>query len=106
MYAIIETGGKQYRVQQGDVLDVERLPSVDASGDASIVFDRVLLVGDGDSVRVGTPTVAGATVTADAIGEIRGPKVIVFKKKRRKGYRRKNGHRQNLLRVRIAGIDT
>lgn len=117
MYAVIETGGKQYRVEPGDVLDVERLratgdvdESADAeaseSADAEVVFDRVLMVGGGDGEPViGTPTVDGANVVADRVGDVRGPKVIVFKKKRRKGYQRKNGHRQNLLRVRIRDIN-
>ncbi len=101
MYAIIETGGKQYRVQDGDVLDVE----VDARSEGdSIQFDRVLLVGNEDKVTVGDPTVANASVTATAVSDVRGPKVTVFKKKRRKGYKRTAGHRQNLLRVRIDGI--
>ena len=103
MYAVIETGGKQYRVQEGDVLDVERISGV--SGEKrDIVFDRVLLVGDGDDIKVGTPVVDGAAVNAELVSEVRGPKVIVFKFKRRKQYRRKNGHRQDLHRVRIQGI--
>lgn len=103
MYAVIETGGKQYRVQQGDILDVERVAGV--SEDAKeIVFDRVLLIADGDDVKVGRPVVEGAKVNAELVSEVRGPKVIVFKFKRRKQYRRKNGHRQDLHRVRIQGI--
>ena len=101
MYAIIETGGKQYRVQDGDVLDVE----LDAASEGeSIQFDRVLLVGNEGQVTVGDPLVANASVSATAVGEVRAPKVLVFKKKRRKGYKRTQGHRQNLLRVRIDGI--
>ena len=100
MYAVIETGGKQYRVQAGDVIDVERLPE-DGS---QIVFDRVLLVGDESDVRVGNPLVEGAEVHAERLREVRGPKVTVFKMKRRKGYRRKTGHRQNLLQVEIKDI--
>jgi len=103
MYAVIETGGKQYRVEPGDVIDVER--SVDADGgDGKVAFDRVLLVAGDDGVRVGQPLVEGATVQASLVGEVRGAKVRVFKMKRRKGYRRTNGHRQNLLRVRIDEI--
>ncbi len=103
MYAVIETGGKQYRVQEGDILDVERISGV--SGEQKeIVFDRVLLVGDGDDIKVGQPVVEGASVNAELVNEVRGPKVIVFKFKRRKQYRRKNGHRQDLHRVRIQGI--
>ena len=103
MYAVIETGGKQYRVQEGDVLDVERIAGV-SDEQKDVVFDRVLLVGEGDDVKVGTPVVDGASVSAELVSEVRGPKVIVFKFKRRKQYRRKNGHRQDLHRVRIQGI--
>jgi large subunit ribosomal protein L21 len=102
MYAIIETGGKQYRVENGDVLDVE----LDARSEAdTIEFNNVLLVGGGDDVRVGDPHVADARVSAVAVAEVRAPKVLVFKKKRRKGYKRTQGHRQNLLRVRIEAIE-
>lgn len=104
MYAVIETGGKQYRVQQGDILDVERIQGV-SEDSKEIVFDRVLLVGDDDDVKVGRPLVDGAKVNAELVNEVRGPKVIVFKFKRRKQYRRKNGHRQDLHRVRIQGIE-
>jgi len=101
MYAIIETGGKQYRVAQGDVLDVE----IDATDDDGAVrFDRVLLVGGDEGVTLGSPLVENAAVDGEAIAEVRGSKVVVFKKKRRKGYKRRQGHRQNLLRVRIGGI--
>ncbi len=101
MYAVIETGGKQYRVTPGDVIDIERIAATDDSDD--LVFDRVLMVA-GDEVRVGAPVVEGATVTATRVDEVRGRKIVVFKKKRRKGYRRTNGHRQDLLRVRIGEI--
>ncbi|RMH16895.1 MAG: 50S ribosomal protein L21 [Acidobacteria bacterium] len=101
MYAVIETGGKQYRVAPGDVIDVERLPAGDEADE--VVFERVLMIG-GDEVKIGTPVVEGARVTARRLAEVRGPKIVVFKKKRRKGYRRTNGHRQNLLRVRIDQI--
>jgi large subunit ribosomal protein L21 len=101
MYAVVTTGGKQYRVEAGNELVVERI-----AGDAgaSITFDRVLLVGDGDSVTVGTPTVDGATVSGTVLGEAKGPKLIVFKFKQKVKYRRKNGHRQHLTRVRIDEI--
>lgn len=102
-YAIIQHGGKQYRVVQGDTLLVERAGAIGA-GDA-LTFDRVLLVGDGEAVSIGTPVVAGATVKATVLAEERGPKVRIFKKKRRKGYRRTNGHRQNYLRVSIDAIE-
>jgi len=107
MYAVIETGGKQYRVQPGDVIDVERLPGVsdDASDEQQIVFDRVLLVGEGGDVKIGQPVVEGAQVSGVFLKSVRGPKVTVFKMKRRKGYRRKNGHRQDLHRVAIQDIE-
>lgn len=105
MYAVIETGGKQYRVERGDVLDVERIPSVSEES-SDVVFDRVLLLGGDGDIQVGRPTVEGASVKASRVADVRGPKVIVFKMKRRKGYRRKNGHRQELLRVRIDDITT
>ena len=101
MYAVIKTGGKQYRVSKDDVLTIERLPG-DAGG--KIEFDEVLMVGSGASVKVGTPTVAGAKVTAELIEQTRGPKLIAFKKRRRKNSRRKKGHRQDLSKVRITGI--
>ena len=101
MYAVVSTGGKQYRVEAGTELVVERV-----GGDAgsTITFDRVLLVGDGESVTVGTPTVSGATVSGTVLGEALGPKLIVFKFKQKATYRRKNGHRQHLTRVRIDEI--
>lgn len=105
MYALIETGGKQYRVTPGDVVDVELLPAAaEAAEGDKVEFDRVLLVGDDDSVRVGQPVVEGAVVSASVVDHVRASKIRVFKMKKRKGYRRTNGHRQNLLRVRIEGI--
>jgi large subunit ribosomal protein L21 len=100
-YAVIETGGKQYRVKQGDELDVERL-----AGDAGakITLDRVLALSNGSELTVGTPVVAGASVAAEIVDQHRGEKVINFKKKRRKGYHRKVGHRQELTRVRVQSI--
>lgn len=97
MFAVIKTGGKQYRVEAGDVIVVEKLP-VEESG--SVTFDEVLMVGD----KVGAPTVAGATVTGEVMKQARDKKVIVFKKKRRQNYRRKNGHRQYISVVRITDI--
>lgn len=105
MYAVIETGGKQYRVAPGDVIDIERIPGV-GKDDADVVFDRVLLVGGDGEVHVGRPTVEGAQVKAVRMADVRGRKVLVFKRKKRKGYRRKNGHRQDLLRLRIQDITT
>ena len=101
MYAIIETGSKQYKVSPGDVVDVETLDV----GDSDVVlFEQVLAIGDGADVNIGTPNVAGATVSGELVEQRRGKKVIAFKKKRRKGYQRKKGHRQNLSRVRIVEI--
>ena len=103
MYAVVSSGGKQYRVEAGNELILERVPG-DAG--ASITFDRVLLVGDGEAVTVGTPTVEGATVSGTVLGEALGPKLIVFKFKQKATYRRKNGHRQHLTRVRIDEINS
>lgn len=101
MYAVLETGGKQYRVAAGDTLDIERIP-----GDAgqTHTFDRVLLVNQDGQVKVGSPTVTSATVVADIVEHLRGPKKIAFKMKRRKGYHRTVGHRQELTRVAIKEI--
>ena len=100
-YAIIRTGGKQHRVAEGQVLLVERLGS--PSGEHT--FEDVLLVSDGDGgVQLGSPQVGGATVKATILGELKAKKVLIFKKKRRKGYRRKRGHRQIHARVRIDSI--
>ena len=104
MFAVIETGGKQYRVQPGDLIDVERLEGV-SEDEPAVSFDRVLMVGGEDDVRVGAPVLDGAKVTGTLLREVRGQKVIVFKFKRRKQYRRKTGHRQNYHRVRIESID-
>ncbi len=101
MYAVIKTGGKQYRVAQDEVIKVEKLAGDDGS---TIEFSDVLMVGEGESVKVGTPFVAGAKVTAELVQQTRGPKVIAFKKRRRKYSRRKKGHRQDLTMVRITGI--
>ncbi len=100
MYAVIKTGGKQYRVQEGDVLRVEKL-----AGDVgdTVTLDEVLMIG-GETVAVGTPTVAGAAVTAEIVAQDRAKKIIVFKMKRRKNYRRKYGHRQPYTELRITGV--
>ena len=103
MYAVIETGGKQYRVQPGDLVDVELLPGV-SEDEPAVTFDRVLMVGGEEDVRVGTPALDGVTVTGTLLRPVRGAKIIVFKMKRRKQYRRKRGHRQNYHRVRIDAI--
>ena len=101
MYAVVRTGGKQYRVAEGDVIQVERL---DAEVGGTLDLDQVLMLGggpDGAEPKVGTPLVAGARVTAEVLDQTRGPKIIIFKKKRRKGYRRKKGHRQDLTVLRV-----
>ena len=99
MYAIIRTGGKQYRVKEGQVLLVEKL----GRSEGEHVFEDVLMLG-GDTVVVGRPNVAGASVSATVLGEQKGRKVVVFKMKKRKGYRRKAGHRQTYSRVKIDAI--
>ena len=100
MFAVIKTGGKQYRVAAEDVVKIEKV----AGGRGEIVsFDEVLLIG-GDAVTLGSPTVAGASVAAEVIEQSRGPKVIAFKKRRRKNSRRKRGHRQEFTTVRIKEI--
>lgn len=103
MYAVIESGGKQYRVAPGDVIDVERVSSAGENG--SIRFDRVLMVSGDNGAQFGNPVVSGAAVTASLVGEVRGPKIRVFKKKKRTTYRRSMGHRQDLHRIRIDGIE-
>ncbi|HSE78797.1 MAG TPA: 50S ribosomal protein L21 [Alphaproteobacteria bacterium] len=103
MYAVIQTGGKQYKVAQNDVIVVEKLPA--ASGD-TVEFGEVLMVADGAKRAVGAPWVAGALVIATVLDQGKGDKIIVFKKKRRKNYRRKNGHRQFHTVLRISGIYT
>lgn len=103
MFAVIETGGKQYRVQAGDVLDVELLP-VEGKEREKIVFDRVLLVYGEGGTRVGNPVIPGARVEAELLHDTRGPKVRIFKKVRRKGFKRQGGHRQDYLKVRVQNI--
>ena len=103
MFAVIKTGGKQYRVAADDVITVATLPG--EPGDA-VTFDEVLMVTGDGGARVGAPTVAGASVAATVVEHTRGPKVIAFKKRRRKNSRRKRGHRQDLTVVRITGIST
>ena len=101
MYAVIKTGGKQYRVAKDDVISVERLV---AEPGATVSFGEVLLIGGEGAPQIGAPLLPGATVTAEVVAQEQGDKIIVFKKKRRHNYRRKNGHRQDLTRVRITGI--
>lgn len=99
-YAVIKTGGKQYRVQQGDKIDVEKL---DAELDAELTFD-VLMVGEGESIKVGAPLVSGASVTAKVILQHRGPKGVAFKFKRRKGFHKTKGFRRHLTKLEIVSV--
>lgn len=101
MYAVLETGSKQYRVSAGDVLEIERLA---VEPGQPVTFDRVLLLNHEGQVRVGGPTVAGASVVADVVEHKRGPKLIAFKMRRREGYHRKVGHRQERTVVKIKEI--
>jgi len=101
MYAVIATGGKQYRVSEGAVLRVEKL---DAEEGASIEFDRVLLVGDGDTISVGKPFLAGGKVQATVMSQGKGRKVEIVKFRRRQNYRRTKGHRQHFTQIKITGI--
>ncbi|RYL94690.1 50S ribosomal protein L21 [Sporolactobacillus sp. THM19-2] len=101
MYAIIETGGKQLKVEEGQTVFVEKLP---AEAGETVTFDKVLFVG-GDEAKVGSPTVEGASVTAKVEEQGRGKKIIVFKFKKRKNYRRKQGHRQPFTKVTIEKIN-
>src|ERR1700739_1272663 len=102
MYAVLETGSKQYRVAAGDKVEIERL---EIEAGKPVTFDRVLLVNNDGKVTVGAPTVTGATVTADVVEHIRGEKKLTFKKKRRKGYQKTIGHRQELTVVQIKQIN-
>lgn len=99
MYAIIETGGKQYRVSKGDIFEVELL---DAK--SSVTFDKVLLLGDNDKLEIGTPYVKGAKVSAKVVGEGKDPKVTTFKYKNKTNYHRKIGHRQPFTRIQIEEV--
>jgi large subunit ribosomal protein L21 len=101
MYAVVETGGKQYRVAVGDVLRVEKL---DVAEGGAVNLDKVLMVADGDSVRVGTPNLAGSAVTATVKAHGRGDKIRIFKFRRRKHYRKSQGHRQHYTEIEITAI--
>lgn len=101
MYAVVKTGGKQYRVAAGEKIKVEQIP---ADVGAEITLDQVLMVGEGESVKIGTPLVTGATVRAKVIAHGRHDKVNIFKMRRRKHYRKNQGHRQNYTEIEIAGI--
>ncbi|MDQ2808115.1 MAG: 50S ribosomal protein L21 [Chloroflexota bacterium] len=102
MYAIVKTGGHQYKVQVGDQLDVEKLPV--AAGEQIELNDVLMVSGDDDSVQIGNPLLTGARVTATVVNQHRGEKIVVFKYKPKKRYRRKMGHRQDLTRLSITGI--
>lgn len=101
MYAIVEIAGQQFKVEKGREIFTHRL---EGDADAALVFDKVLLVDSEGNVQIGAPTIAGASVKGTILEHLKGEKVIVFKKKRRKGYRKKNGHRQYLTRLRIDDI--
>lgn len=103
MYAVVKTGGKQYRVSKGDKVKIEKIPG-DVGTDVS--FDQVLMIGGTDDVKVGTPHVSGATVSARIVKQDRSKKIVVFKFKRRKGYKKKQGHRQAYTQVEITGIES
>ena len=101
MYALVKTGGKQYRVAKDDTILVERIA---ADEGAQVILEDVVMLGDGDKVTIGTPTVAGAAVSATVMRQTRGPKIIIFRRKRRKNHRRTQGHRQDLTLLRITDI--
>jgi large subunit ribosomal protein L21 len=103
-YAIFEHGGKQYRVSPGDELLVERTQPKLQAGDA-MLFERVMLVSRGDTVHIGRPVIEGAVIRSHVVAPVRDKKIIVFKKKRRKGYKRTQGHRQDYYRVRVEAIE-
>ena len=102
MYAVVETGGKQYRVQEGDVISVEKLNVEDG---AKVVFDKVLVAGEGADIKVGKPYIEGFTVEGTAVESGKGPKVIIFKYKAKKDYRKKQGHRQPYTSVKIESLN-
>ncbi|NDP41641.1 MAG: 50S ribosomal protein L21 [Aromatoleum sp.] len=101
MYAVIKTGGKQYKVAPGEKLKVEQIP---ADVGAEVILDQVLMIGEGDGVRLGQPMVAGATVKATVVSHGRGEKVRIFKMRRRKHYQKHQGHRQNYTELKIESI--
>lgn len=101
MYAVFRTGGKQFRAEPGGRIKV---PTLDVEAGDSVTFDDVLLASDGEAVSVGEPTVDGASVKAEVVGHGRDKKIIVFKRKRRKGYRKKQGHRQGFTEIRVDEI--
>ena len=102
MYAVVETGGKQYRVHEGDVITVEKLNIEDG---AKVVFDKVLVAGEGADIKVGKPYIEGCTVECTAVESGKGPKVVIFKYKAKKDYRKKQGHRQPYTSVKIEALN-
>ena len=103
MYAVVKTGGKQYRVAKDDTILVEKL---EANEGAQVTLDQVMMLGDGDTVTVGRPTVENATVEAQVVSQTRGPKILIFRRKRRKNHRRLQGHRQDLTLLKITDISS
>ena len=103
MYAVVKTGGKQYRVSKGDRVRIEKIPG---EVGADVSFDEVLMIGGTEDVKVGTPHVSGASVSARIVKQDRSKKIMVFKFKRRKGYKKKQGHRQAYTQVEITGIES
>jgi large subunit ribosomal protein L21 len=101
MYAVVNTGGKQYKVQKGETLRIEKIPGEVGS---AVTFDKVLMVADGDNIRVGQPVLENVAVQAQIVEQDKAKKILIFKYKRRKRYRRKNGHRQPFTAIRIDGI--
>ena len=101
MYAVVKTGGKQYRVAKDDKILVERL---DGEAGSAVQLENVMMLVDGDKVTVGTPQIAGASVAAEVVEQTRGPKIIIFRRKRRKNHRRTQGHRQDLTLLKITDI--
>ncbi len=104
MYAVIRTGGKQVRVAEGDTIQIERVSKETLGKGDELSLTEILAVGDGEGLRLGNPLVTGAAVKAVVVREMRGPKLLVYKKKKRKGFQRTHGHRQNLVEVRVASI--
>jgi large subunit ribosomal protein L21 len=102
VYAVIKTGGKQYRVQQGDVIFVEKL---NAQADEAVTFEEVLLVGDAEQSKVGTPVVEGAKVEGKVLAQVKGQKIVVYKYKAKKNERKKQGHRQPYTKVEITAVN-
>jgi large subunit ribosomal protein L21 len=102
MYAVVNTGGKQYKVQKGETLRIEKIPGEVGS---SVTFDKVLMVADGENIRVGQPVLENVAIQAQIVEQDKAKKILIFKYKRRKRYRRKNGHRQPFTAIRIDGIE-